>query len=166
MSTKKNYMKNSKLLFNVILLFSLVISSVSCNRSHAPVYEKYLKFKNASWDRFDIKHFDLPIAEADKIIDITLVVRCTEQFKSDKLPVYAILTMPSGEESIREISVPVRENSKLITLPEGTKPESRIVLWENLNITKGNCKISIENLIPKIQTEGIDEVGIVVTESK
>ena len=31
---------------------------------------------------------------------------------------------------------------------------------------KGDCKISIENMIPNIQTEGIDEIGIVVTKSK
>jgi hypothetical protein len=31
---------------------------------------------------------------------------------------------------------------------------------------KGKCKISIENMIPKIQTEGIDALGITLTVAK
>ena len=160
-------MKGSKLLLILVLIFTFIISFVSCDSNQAPVYEKYLKMKNASWDRFDIKQFEIPFGEKDMNIDITLVVRCNEQLKYDKIPFYAILTTPKGEESIREISVPVRESGKLITEPKGTKPDSRIVLWKNINVAaKSNCKISIENMIPKIQTAGIEAVGIVVTKTK
>lgn len=160
-------MKDSKLLLALVLILTVTISFVSCNRSQTPVYEKYLKLKNASWDRFDIKQFEIPSVETDRSIDITLVVRSNEQLKYDKIPFYVILTSPTGEESIREISVPVRENGKLITEPKGTKPDSRIVLWKNIQVAaKNNCKISIENMIPKIQTEGIEEVGIIVSRAK
>jgi len=158
-------MKNSKLLLNCILFFSLIISSISCDRNHAPVFEKYLKFKNASWDRFDIKHFEIPFDETTKTSDITIVIHCTEKFKYNALPLYVVLTAPSGEESIREISVKIRENGKLISEPQGIKSESRLVLWKSINSSNGNYKISIENLVPIIQTEGIEEIGILVTES-
>jgi hypothetical protein len=68
---------------------------------------------------------------------------------------------------MREVSVLVRENGKMITQPEDTKSEARLVLWKGINMAeKGNCKITLENMIPKIQTDGINEIGIVVTKSE
>jgi len=123
--------------------------------------------KNTTWDRFDIKQFEIPINEEAKSYDIQVVVRCTEQFQYDNLPFYVILTTPSGEERMREVNVLVRDNGKMITQPNSTKSEARLILWKGINMAdKGNCKITLENMIPKIQTEGIDEIGIVVTESK
>ncbi len=160
-------MKISKLYLSFILFFTMAIFFVSCNRSSKPVYEKYLKMKNSTWDRFDIKDFKIPVTEAAKTYEITVVVRCNEKFQYDGLPFYVIITTPSGEERMREVTVPVRDNSKLITEPEGTRSESRLVLWKSINIAdKGNCKITLENMIPKIQTEGIEEIGIVVTEAE
>lgn len=158
-------MKAPKQILSFSLFFTLLFISTSCNKG--PVYEKYLKMKNITWDRFDIKQFEIPIAEEAVSYDITAVVRCTELFPYDNLPFYVILTTPSGEERMREITVPVRENGKLIMEPKATKGESRLVLWKKINLAeKGKCKITLENMIPKIQTEGIDEIGIVVTKAK
>ena len=157
-------MKTSKLLYT-FSLFVIILITASCDKG--PVSETYLKIKNSTWDRFDIKQFNIPVAESGQIFDITLVARCNEKFKYDKLPVYAIVTTPSGEERMREVSLLVRENGKMITQPDNTKSEARLVLWKGINMSdKGDCKITLENLIPYIQTEGIDEIGIVVTKAK
>lgn len=158
-------MKTSKHLLRFILSLVLALPMLSCNRG--PVYEKYVKMKNTTWDRFDIKEFEIPVAEASKTYDISVFVHCTEQFHYDNLPFYAILTTPSGEERMRDVTVPVRENGKLITDIKTKKAESVLLLWKSISIAdKGICKITLENMIPKIQTEGIDEIGIVVTKSK
>ena len=157
-------MKNSKLFLYLVLWITLSISSISCEKG--PVFEKYLKLTNSTWDRFDIKQFEIPVNEDGVKYDISLIVRCTDQFKSEKIPFYVILTAPKGEESIREISIPVREKGKLIADPKESKAESRLILWKDFSMTdKGKCKITIENLIPKIQTEGISEIGILVTKA-
>ncbi len=159
-------MKNSKLLLSIILLCSIAIATVSCGSS-GPVYEKYVKMKNYTWDRFDIKNFDIPIEKENRSYDFTIVVRNTESFIYDKLQVYVILTTPSGEERMREVSIPVRENGKMLGQQTGNVFEVRSVLWKNINIAEiGECKITIENMIPKIQTEGIDEIGIVVKKAE
>ena len=159
-------MTNSKTFLSIILLFAITLFTVSCDKG-GPVYEKYLKMKNTTWDRFDQKLFEIPVQEAANSFDITLIVRCTEQFKENIFPIYVILTSPSGEEQIREASLPIREKGKLVTEPNTTKSEARIILWQNINLgDKENTKISIENMIPKIQTDGIDEIGIVVTKAK
>jgi len=158
-------MTHSKLPIYLILLLSVTILFSSCDRG--PLYENYQKMKNSTWDRFDNKFFEIPVEDATTKFDITFVVHCNEKFVYDNLPFYVILTTPSGEERMREVTVPVKENGKLILDPESKKSEARIVLWKNINLAaKGKCKLSIENMIPKIQTEGIDEIGIIVARSK
>jgi gliding motility-associated lipoprotein GldH len=138
---------------------------ISCNQG--PVFEKYTKMKDATWDRFSMKLLEFPVQEADKSYDISLVVRNTAGFQYDKLPVYIIFTTPSGEERMREVNIAIRENGKMLGIAKNNHFEVTTVLWKEINLAdKGNCKISIENIIPKIQTIGIDEIGIVVTKSK
>ena len=159
-------MKTPEYLLRFILFLALAITFSSCDRG-GPVYQKSLKMKNSTWDRFDMKLFEFAVDDTTKNYDIALVVNCTESFPYDNLPVYVILTTPSGEERMREVTLRVRENNKLSIEPESKKAEARVVLWKGIAMSqKGKCKISIENMIPKIQTEGIDEIGIMVTESK
>jgi gliding motility-associated lipoprotein GldH len=160
-------MKSSKLLLGIVFLLTIIVSSVSCKRSPVNVYEKYLKMASCTWDRFDQKIFEIPVDDASENYDITFVMHCTDQFSYKDLPLYIIFTTPSGQERIHEVTIPIRENSKMIGVPQGKIFENRIVLWKDLSIPeKGKCKISIENMIPKIQIEGIDEIGIVVTKSR
>lgn len=159
-------MKTSNHIFCIILFFALSFTFSSCDKK-GPVLEKYLKMKNATWDRFDIKQFEIPISGEVNSYDIEVVVNCTEKFQYDDLPFYVILTTPSGEERMREVTVPVREKGKLVMDTKAAKAESRLILWKSITMSdKGKCKITLENMIPKIQTEGIDEIGIRVTESK
>jgi gliding motility-associated lipoprotein GldH len=149
----------------IFLLLTIILFTISCDRG--PVYEKYQKMKNSTWDRFDPKLFEIPVEDPAKNFDINFVVRITNKLVYDELPFYIILTTPAGEERIREIKIPVRENGKMIGELKGNIYEASIELWKEINIAeKGKCKISIENMIPKIQTEGIDEIGIVVTKSE
>ena len=159
-------MKKTKTLLSIIFVFAISLFTVSCAKE-GPVYEKYLKMKNSTWDRFDQKYFEIPVDDISKSFDITFVVRVTSKLAYDEIPFYLILTTPAGEERIRELKIPVRENGKMAGTLIGNIYETRVVLWKDLSITtKGNCKISIENMIPIIQTEGIDEIGIVVTKSE
>jgi gliding motility-associated lipoprotein GldH len=158
-------MKIVKRIISTFFFLLFAIAFTSCNKG--PVSETYLTIKNSTWDRFDIKQFDIPVAEPAQTYDITLVVRCSEKFQYDKLPVYAIITTASGEERMREVNLLVRENGKMITQPESTNSEARLILWKGVNMgDKGTCKITLENMIPKIQTDGINEIGIVVTKSE
>jgi gliding motility-associated lipoprotein GldH len=159
-------MKSLKLLLSITLVITLTLTFNSCEPK-GPIFEKYLKMKDNTWDRFDQKFFEIPIADIEKSLDITFVIRHTAKFQYDNLPVYIILTTPAGAEQIREIKIPVRENGKMIADSTGSLHEIHTVLWKSISLAeKGKYKISIENMIPKIQTEGIDEIGIVVTESK
>jgi gliding motility-associated lipoprotein GldH len=159
-------MKISKQILGIVLFFTLSFTLSSCSNK-GPIFEKYLKMKDVTWDRFDVKQIEIPIEEEAQGYNIEVIVHCTEQFQYDDLPFYVILTTPSGEERMREVTVPIREKGKLVMDTKADKAESRFMLWKNITISdKGKCKITFENMIPKIQTEGIDEIGIVVTKAK
>jgi gliding motility-associated lipoprotein GldH len=158
-------MRISKILLPTFSLFVITFFIASCN--HGPVFEKSLKMKNSTWDRFDIKSVEIPVNEEGQSYDITAVVHCNEQFQYDNLPFYVIFTTPSGEERMREVTVPVRDNGKMIGQPVNNLFEERLILWKNINLAdKGTCKLTFENMIPKIQTEGIVDLGIVVTKAE
>jgi len=157
--------KSFKLLLSTLVISAIAVMFQSCN--HGPLAEVYIKMKNATWDRFDQKYFEIPIEKTTKNLDITLVVRNTAKFAYDELPLYIILTTPDGEERAHEMSLRLRHDGKMKGEPKGNIFETRALLFDDLTLSgKGSCKISIESLIPKIQTEGIDEIGIVVSRSK
>ena len=159
-------MKNSQRLRNIFLLFAISIFSMSCHKG-GTISEVYIKMKNATWDRFDQKYVEIPVEKTTKNLDITLVVRNTAKFAYDDLPLYIILTTPDGEERVHEMSLRLRQDGKMKGVAKGNIFETRTLLFDDLTLSgKGSCKISIESLIPKIQTEGIDEIGIVLTDSK
>ena len=156
-------MKSLNSLLTIVLLLTL---SSSCNQS-GPLFEKYLKTKNSTWDRFDQKYFDIPVENTSKGVDITLIIRNTNKFVYDQLPLYVILATPDKEERVRELSISIVDNGKMTGKPLNNTFENRIELWSGLHVKgKGMYRISIESLVPKTQTEGIDEIGIVVTRSK
>lgn len=155
-------MKISKLLSHITLLVFLIAGLIACERDSK--HETFLKMKNSVWDRFDMKLFEIPVEDVSKKMDITFVIRVTDKFAYETLPLYVILTTPSGEERIREISLPINKNAED---PAVKIFESQIELWKDLTISEtGKCKISVENVIPKIQVEGVEEIGIIVSSSK
>lgn len=142
------------------LLALLILVSCSDNRK---VFERYHKFEQSTWDRFNQIIFNFPVEDPEAEYNISLVVKPSDQFEYATLPVYVILTTPSGEERMNEVKVKMKEGKKFIGAEEGKPVIISTQLWKALKITsKGSCKLSIENMIPKIQTAGMNEIGIQV----
>jgi gliding motility-associated lipoprotein GldH len=142
----------------VIILLVLL----SCS-SKGPVYEKYFKFEHNTWDRFKQVLFNIPFEESDAEYDISIVLKPVADFPYDDMPIYVIMNTPAGEERMTEVKVHLKEKGAFIGATEGKPVIIKAPLWKALAINdKGTCKISIENMVPKIQTTGIAEVGIVV----
>jgi gliding motility-associated lipoprotein GldH len=148
----------------IILALSIVslIAGISCS-TREPVFEKYHKFENSSWDRFNKIVFNIPIVKPDVDYTITLVLKPNKSFIYNSMPVYVIMNTPAGEERMNEVKIAVKDGGKFIGEVEGQPLVIKTVLWQSLHISdKGTCRISIENMVPKILTEGISEIGIIV----
>ncbi len=150
----------------IILLFLSMLLGFSCS-THSPVFERYNKFANNTWNRFDQVVFNVPFEKTEADYDIYLVIKPVKDFDYFVLPVYIIMKTPSGEERMKDVTVHLKENNKFIGEVEGQPVVIKTLLWKALRISdKGNCRISIENMIPKIQTGGIAEIGIVVKKTE
>lgn len=144
---------------NYFLLISLLAFS-ACKSE--PVYQNSCEMKGNTWSRFDNKTFEIPIAEGGKSYAIFLTLKRTADFPYDEFPVFATLKTPAGEERTKEFNFKLREYIK--TGDEVKDSLSyELPLWKELFISdKGKCTLTIENIIPKIETPGIASVGILV----
>ncbi len=148
-----------KLFFTPYAAFLLVILLVLESCTQKPVYEQTIKLTNSTWERFDIKKVSFPVDQEDKTYSIQVTMKTTPSFTYEEFPIYVILTTPSGEERMREISVKIDKTSNS-GLNQGST-----TLWKEITISKkGTCKLSFENLIPKYETPGLDEISIVVNQ--
>jgi len=130
-------------------------------------YEIYHPMKNHSWNRYNILRFEIPIKKTDISYDISLWVSLTKDFRFKELPFNMIMNTPSGEERINEYSLRIKTktDSFLGTWKEDSC-ENIIFLKKDLRISKaGNLILDIENLTPRMETEGVLGIGIRVTPS-
>jgi len=152
-----------RIVFPAVLL--ILISLVSCSRG--PVFEKYFTFQNNTWDRFNQIHFNFPVEDTESVYTISLILKPSRDFEYPSMPVYIILQTPSGEERMDEVKVQVKQGNTFIETEKDQPLLYKTVLWKELTITeKGNCKLSIENMVPKIQTLGLEQIGILVEKGK
>lgn len=147
------------------LAWLILISLVSCSKG--PVFEKNFTFQNNTWDRFNQIHFSFPVEDTESVYSISLLLKPTKDFEYPSMPVYIILQTPSGEERMDEVKVQVKQGNSFIETEKDKPMVYKTVLWKELSITeKGNCKLSIENMVPKIQTFGLEQIGILVEKGK
>lgn len=148
-----------KLFFTPSAAFLLILLLVLESCTQKPVYEETIKLTNSTWERFDIKKISFPVDEEDKTYCIQVIMKTNPSFAYDEFPIYVILTTPSGEERMREISVKIDKTSN------SRSNQGSTTLWKEITISnKGTCKLSIESLIPKHETPGLDEISIVVNQ--
>ena len=148
-----------------IIAFSMLAGFSCSNRT--PFFEKYFKFENGNWDRFNKINFKIPVQNENAGINITLVLKPTKEFIYQRMPVYIILDTPSGEERMNDLKIQVKEGDKFEGEVEGQPVIIKTSLWKDLHVSgKGSCTLSIENMVPKIQTAGISEIGIIAEYSR
>jgi gliding motility-associated lipoprotein GldH len=150
-------MKN---VFRIAVLFLVV--TAACNR-HQEV-SQFHAFRNAIWQRFDHVNFTLPVENTDKKYDVYIVVRYTEKFPSDVLPVNVVMNTPGGEERIKDYNLFLKNKQGEMLGENNNGVFTQVIkIREGIKFdTSGPLKFDIENLMPKYYTPGIVEFGIVM----
>jgi gliding motility-associated lipoprotein GldH len=148
---------------NIYMLISF-LAFAACKPE--PVYQKSNEMKGNTWSRFDNQTFEIPIAETGKSYAILLTMKLTPDFPYDEFPVFATLKTPAGEERTKEFNLKLRDYIKTGDKSVNDSLYFEFPLWKELFISdKGKCTLTIENIIPKIETPGIKSVGILVKKS-
>jgi gliding motility-associated lipoprotein GldH len=121
----------------------------------------YHKFKDQTWSRFDLLHFDIPVNAPEKNHDVSLFIHHTADYEFDNLDFNMIMTTPSGEERIKEYHIDIRrKDGGFIGQCTKDSCEVSVVLKKGLKLTKGILILEIENLVPRMQIKGLLGLGI------
>jgi gliding motility-associated lipoprotein GldH len=124
--------------------------------------ELYYDLPEAAWTRFNTLRFELPVTQKNLVADVFLIGDFTEKYEHNVLNINMIMKTPSGEERINEYEMKIRTKEGVF---EGEKSEHgqriSIVLKRQLNLADtGRLIIDIENLVPRLRTEGVRGIGI------
>ena len=143
------------------LFLLIIVFMASCSNKN--VYEKYKKFDNVSWNRFDVIEFEFPVKKNEPY-DFFFLLRHHTYFPFSFIDINITIYTPDGEIRSRDYHYNLKTN-KLEWMGKGMGE-----LWDiELPIRKkmifnesGNCRILVENKMSKVETPGIMEVGIKV----
>ncbi|MEI6433212.1 MAG: gliding motility lipoprotein GldH [Bacteroidota bacterium] len=129
--------------------------------------ELYHKFPGNQWDRFNFLSFEIPIEKSNETYDILLLFSFTPEYPYETLFFNMDLKTPSGEERINEYQLKIKtKDGKFLGEVKGDSCQLSITLKRYLKITKpGILKIELENLIPRMTTQGISGVVISIMHS-
>ncbi len=151
-------------LFSGIICLLLLFEG-GCSRNNSN--ELYYKLPDRTWARFNLLSFEIPVNEVDKSWDVFLFARFTPDYQYRTLDFNMILNTAAGEERIQEYQMPVKSaEGRFLFNCVNDSCEGSILLKRQLYLSKaGILKIEIENLTPRLVTEGVIGVGIRLVES-
>jgi len=137
----------------------IIIFFSSCSGNEELI--TYYKFKDQTWPRFNILHLEIPVKLQRKSYDVTLFIRHTKEYEFDALDFNMLMTTPSGEERIKEYHMNIKKKDGGFIGPcNKDSCEVTINLKKQLMLTKGVLKIEIENLVPRLELNGLLSIGI------
>lgn len=145
------------------LFFGLLIFVLS-GCKHDTSVSKIVAFENHSWERYNYLNFEFPIQNVENHYNILVLLRYNEDFPSQALDINFVMTIPSGEERIKEYLLHVRDKNELML---GEKKagyyEQLFPIRKDMRFNEtGLLKIEIENLMSKYHTPGLVEFGVVI----
>lgn len=165
MSMMSNIKTTTTRFLNLFLLTGGILVFPLCNPGKS--YEVYHKFEKNLWPRFDILRFEIPITEIEKPYDVLFFARLSLQFPFESLSFNMVMNTPSGEERINAYDMKVKSKAGNFVIGcDKSLCEGTLLLKKELSMKKpGKLIIELENLIPRMQVEGISGIGIRVIES-
>ncbi len=144
-----------------IILFLPIIAFLLSGCGNKESKELYHAFPDKLWARYNLLSFEIPVEEA-KEYNIYLFARLAPDFQYETLDFNMIMNTPAGEERILEYQMEVKSKSGAFILKcNKDSCVGTILLKKKLFLSKtGILKIEIENLTPRLNTEGVLGVGI------
>ena len=141
------------------LTFILLLTACG-NRT---IFREYREMENASWNRFDIQVFEVPVHQGD-VLDFYLFLRHHTHYPYDHLDVNVTFYTPGGETRSADYHFELKdENGKWKADGVGELWDIELPVQQNLKFSKdGMCKVRVENKMTKLETPGIIEIGLIV----
>lgn len=143
----------------LLAVISLAVVATGCGKGRNT--ERYHRFQEHRWARFNLVSFEMPVDRPGEY-DVLFYAAFNGDFEFGTLPFNMTMTTPSGEERINEYKMDVRDKAGDFCI-ECARDSCVGETWlkKRMFISReGILKIEIENLTPRLVTEGIAGVGI------
>jgi gliding motility-associated lipoprotein GldH len=153
-------MKKTALIFiGICLLLS------SCDR--AKIYEKYQDNDRITWNRFDVKTFQVDIKDISASYDFYIAIRHIDAFPLDYITVRFVIYTPSGETRTLEQKIRLKdENGNWLGDGMGDLWDITHLARKGLQFTQaGTCTVEISSTMSQADLPGIMQVGLIVKRS-
>lgn len=146
----------------IFFIATIMVLLMSCGRGR--VFEEYHKLPEYNWGRHENIVFETVVEDADAQYDIYIAIRHITQYPFKNLLVTSIMETPSGERRLLEHDLKIRDDEGN-PLGEGMGD-----LWDIIIPLRKNHKfnmagpltIEFENRMPRQNTPGIMEVGLII----
>jgi gliding motility-associated lipoprotein GldH len=160
-------MKRNFKLYNRSTIYAILILTVLYSCSGDKSVKLYHKFSDNQWQRFNFLRFEFPVEEAGKTYDIIMLTTFSATYQYENLDFNMNLKSPAGEERIMEYQMKVKsKDGEFLNEIRGDSCQVSMTLKRQLKIGKqGILKIEIENLIPRMTTEGIQGISVIMVPS-
>jgi gliding motility-associated lipoprotein GldH len=147
------------------LLFILFVL-ISCNSRN--IYEKYIDNERITWNRFDVKTFNVDIKDISAKYDFYVAIRHHTDVPFHYINISFTIYTPSGEVRMMEHKIYLRDKEGRL-LGDGMGD-----LWDvvyparmGLELTEpGICKVEISSTMSQADLPGILQVGLVVRKER
>ncbi len=149
-----------------LLLIPFLCITGSCRKSES--LTQFHSFPNNTWNRFEKQNFNFRIEDVSFPYDLKLILRHNDSYPFDNLYVHVVIEKPGGEERIMEYDFKVKDtDGQFLSRSTNGYDEITFTLHTGLYFQEeGNCRVEIENLIPKIEIPGILELGLCLQRSR
>lgn len=146
--------------FATVVILLLILSSCGSRT----IFREYEEMESYSWNRFKVVEFEVPIENTDPGYDIVLAIRYIEQIPHDKLLINFTFYTPSGEMRTMDHDIRMREpDGELSGKGMGDLWDLEVTLREDFRFNEeGICKFEIHNRMPRVETIGIMDVGLII----
>jgi len=146
----------------IAFLFPLTLVLILHGCKSSEVEELYHRFPNKTWERFNKLSFEMMIENVNDPYDVGLFICFSQEYPFNTLDYNMVMTTAGGEERINEYQMKVRSEKGLFILEcHGDSCIGSMLLKKKLKISKpGVLKIELENLTPRLRSEGIYGIGI------
>jgi gliding motility-associated lipoprotein GldH len=147
---------------SVLLLLGTCLLLSSCD--NAKIYEKHLDNERITWNRFDVKTFNIDIEDISATYDFYLAIRHITAFPLDYITIQFIINTPSGETRMLEQKIRLKD-AEGNWLGDGMGD-----LWDFTQLVRGDfrftqagtCTIEISSTMSQADLPGIMQVGLIV----
>lgn len=151
-----------------ILYWIWILPALLLSCQPGKVYEKHYGMKNMTWNRFDVKTFDVEIRDVSRDYDFLIAIRHHTHIPYPYIDVYFTINTPDGEMRTGSHRIRLKDgNGKLLGNGLGELWDLNFPARQGFKFSEpGVCRFEVSSAMSHADLAGILQVGLIVRKSR